>query len=155
MGKILLNNAFNLEYPDEFHVMDAEERSKLSFAASGDGECLQDDDRHIMISIAWQKLGGFTDLMLNAKDLAKNIRKGIQKLMGNYGYSFGGNLSRKIAGNRAEGFSYTYTAKDIAMYGEAYAMKSDKTVYYFYLYAREELKDESVDAWNKMLETIK
>ena len=73
MGKILLNNAFELEYPDGFHVMDEEEKKQLSFAKEAEGECLKDDEHHVMISIAWQKLGGFTDLMLNSRDFAKNV----------------------------------------------------------------------------------
>ena len=80
MGTLTLNNTFEIEYPDDFHVLTGEERSRMNFAKEGEGECLEAKDRHIIISIAWQKLGGFTDLMLNSRDFAKNVRGSIRKL---------------------------------------------------------------------------
>ena len=155
MGKILLNNAFELEYPDGFHVMDEEEKKQLSFAKEAEGECLKDDERHVMISIAWQKLGGFTDLMLNSRDFAKNVKGSIKKLLKASGFAEKGNLSRKIAGLKSDGFAYTYNTPSRAMYGETHTFKNDKYVYYFYYYAREDEKEINAPVWEQILDSVK
>ena len=38
------------------------------------------------------------------------------------------------------------------MYGESYALKDGRTLYYFHLYARQELKEESLPLWRQLLE---
>ena len=155
MGTLTLNNTFEIEYPDDFHVLTGEERSRMNFAKEGEGECLEAKDRHIIISIAWQKLGGFTDLMRNSRDFAKNVRGSIRKLMRSQGYTDGQKLSRKIAGLRADGFTYTYSVKDKGMYGETYTFKNDKYVYYLYYYSRQELADDNAAVWQQMIDSIR
>ena len=40
------------------------------------------------------------------------------------------------------------------MMGESYVLKSGKTLYYFHLYAREALEEESLACWETMLDSL-
>ena len=48
---MLLNQELNLTVPEGFRELTGEERSKLNFIEDGEGCCLQDAGRHIMISV--------------------------------------------------------------------------------------------------------
>ena len=50
-----LNQELNLNVPEGFHVLSEAERMRLNFIADGEGCCLQDAERHIMISVGWKK----------------------------------------------------------------------------------------------------
>ena len=93
--------------------------------------------------------------MLNAGDLAKNSEKTIRKAMQNMGYRCRGFEKRQIAGNRAEGFGYEYSAQGVEMLGETYVTKIEKTIYYLNFYNRRECETETAAVWEQILETVK
>ena len=155
MEDILLNNSLKLPCPEGFHVMDDEERSELNIKGNGPGVCLSNPERHIIVSIGWQQVGGLTSLLLKSGDIVKNSEKAIRKSMQSYGYQLEGFLQRSIAGNKADGFAYTYEAKEIPMYGQSCAMKIGKVFYYFHFYARQAFREESLEIWEEILDSVR
>lgn len=151
---MLLNNELVMECPEGFHVMTEEERGKINLLEDGQWVGLSDPDRHMMITIGWKELGGIMAKLMSGKSLAENIEKQISKGMAAFGYESEGSRERQIAGMDAAGFGYKYAAQGIDMVGEAYAAKKNKTAYYFYLYAREELKSESLAVWEEFLRSL-
>lgn len=151
MNEPLQCNALTVTYPDGFHVMTPEERRALQYAASGEGECLRDEERHIIVSIGWKPLGGLLNLLFSVRDAAKNMEQQIGRLMQPFGWQCTGKLQKRIDGAAAEGFGYTYKAKDTAMYAQSLAVKHGKTIYYLHVYVRAALKDESLAVWNELL----
>ena len=123
----------------------------MRFTEEGQGECLSDPERHMIVSAAWKKIGGFSALLLNDKDLTKQMERNIGSSMRVFGYRAGGAVKRTVGGRQAEGFCYTYIAQDTAMYGESLVLRSGKTLYYFHLYAREALKEDSLPVWEALL----
>ena len=115
MDSVILNDELKLAYPEGFHVLSAEEMDRMQFLEKGAGICLSDPERHILISVGWKRPGVLAGLMLNAGDLAKNSEKTIRKAMQNMGYRCRGFEKRQIAGNRAEGFGYEYSAQGVEM----------------------------------------
>ena len=69
MEDVLLNNSLKLPCPEGFHVMDDEERSELNIMGNGPGVCLSNPERHIIVSIGWQQVGGLTSLLLKSGDI--------------------------------------------------------------------------------------
>ena len=73
METALLNNELNFSYPEGFHVMDQAELSAYNFYAAAPGWCINDPDRHIMVSVAWKQAPGLFAKMLKVKDVASMV----------------------------------------------------------------------------------
>ena len=54
MGSTQLNNEMNLQYPDGFKIMSEEELRKHKFYEEAPGFCINDPDRHIVLSVSWR-----------------------------------------------------------------------------------------------------
>lgn len=152
---LILNDHLTLCLPDGFHTMDEAERKKLAFYGDGPCEAIADPDRHIVVSIGWKLPGGFLSMLLSAKDIAKDMEKKLSQPMRSYGWRTGSVLTKVVDGEKAEGFSYEYEVQGIRMYGESYALKRGKTLYYLHFYARKALKNESLEVWDAILGSMK
>ena len=147
---VTLNDRLKLTFPEGFQVMDKAKREKLHFLEEGPGQALSDPDRHIIVTVSWKK-SAFSALLLSAADAARSMESKIRKPMQAYGYRSGGFASRTVGGEKAEGFSYAYDAGGAGMVGESLVLKHGKVFYYLHIYAREALKDESMEVWNGIL----
>ena len=148
---LLLDSELKMYCPDGFHVLDAEERRRIRFSEEGPGYCLSDPERHILVSVAWKKINWFSALVLSSHDLVKKSEAAVSQSMQPFGYESGGKVSRTVAGKECAGFCYTYTAQDTVMYGESLVLRHGRTVYYFHLYARDSLREESLPVWKDFL----
>ena len=155
MNTITLNNEMTLTFPDSFRVMDASEREKLNFIEEGQGECLQDKEHHILISIGWKPLGAFISFLIGTKDAAKNMKLAIRNAMQQYGFTDNGSRQISLVQETAEGFCYEYEAQSIPMYGESYVVKHSKTFYYLNCYGRQESKEECKEIWYDILASVR
>ena len=151
MNEITLNDRVKLIYPEGFRLLSEEERGRLRMLEEGPGLSLSDPARHMLLSLGWTRLNPLSGL-LGAYDLAKNMESRVSRAMAPYGYRREGFGSRNVGGREASGFRYEYTAENVPMYGESYALKEGRTLYYFHLYARQELKEESLPLWGRLLE---
>ena len=55
--KKLLNEELNLACPEGFREMDQAERAKLNMLKDGEGVCLTDPARHLVLSVGWKRTG--------------------------------------------------------------------------------------------------
>lgn len=150
-----LNNEMILTCPEGFHVMDGEELSRLNFLKKGDGECLSDPDRHIIISIGWRKAKGFSHFRVKAEEIAHHDEKLIARSMKDLSYCLDDFRTGEIGGEKFGGFRYTYVAQSIGMIAESIVLKHNKTFYYLHIYTREALKTENLRLWEEMLQGIR
>ena len=153
MEKILLNGELEFCYPDSFHIMDYEEKRKLTFLEKGPGEVFSDPENHITISIGWTKAGGISSKLLNSYDLIKNSESRIKKAMRPYGYELEKMFSADIGGAPADAIRYIYNAQGIGMVGEVWCVKIARNIYYFNFYYRQELREESLEILREMRRT--
>ncbi len=140
-----------LSYSEDFSVMDASERARLRFTEAGEGVCLTAPERHILISVAWKRTDPLLPRLLGSRELAAWTSKKVEKPMAFPDYKAGGLLRRNVGGRPLDGFSYTYTANDIPMYGETLTVRIGRILYYFHLYARQALKEDSLPIWENFL----
>ena len=152
---ITVNQSLEVSCPEGFHVMDAEERSKISFYGGGECECLSDPDRHMVVCIGWKPLPALAALMLGAADAAKDMEKKVRKPMQPFGYTFLRNEKTSLDGEATHGFAYEYNAQGTAMVGESFACRKSKTMYYLHVYYRKELETESAPVWKEILASMK
>ena len=141
MKSMLISGVMTLHYPDSFHEMSRQELADAQFLNDEKGMCISDPDSHILISVGYQQINGFSALMLSGKDIAVKDEKIIGRRIRDLGYQREGFLRRKASGKTAEGFGYTYDKNGIRMYGEYLIIKNGRTLCYLYLYTRNELKE--------------
>ena len=144
MGRTQLNKELNLSYPDEFKVLSGEDLKQYKFFEEAPGFCINDAERHIMISISWRQANPFVAMLAGTADIARNMEAKIRKPMSKYGYHLEEFMTRQIGGKAADGYRYTYRVQGIGMVGETLSVKSGSNFYYIHSYFREELREESL-----------
>ena len=132
-----------LNFPDGFTLMGDEEQKELNIANKGDQcICLKDENRHIVVSTAHQKLNSFGAMMLNSSSIAGRMEKQVAGLMKKTAYRPMGKTERSFAYGKAAGFACSYEAEGVPMYGESYVLKDGKDCYYLHFYMREKDRDK-------------
>ena len=155
MERILLNDELTMICPDGFRILSKEEMDRMQFLEDGPCVCLSDPERHLLASVGWKRPGPLAGLLLNARDLAKNMEKTVQSSLRSAGYHCRGFDTKQIAGNRSEGFSYEYSAQGTEMAGMSYVTKIAGTIYYFNFYARAEGEALALPIWDEMLGSVR
>ncbi len=141
-----------LSWPDGFHVMDQAEWSKLKLLASGESAGLSDPERHIIVTVGYRQVNGFSAALLSGRDLAKNMEKQIRKSMISLDYTFTGFHRKTVGGKAAEGFRYSYISNGVSMTGESFVIKNRRELYYLHVYMRTELLESSLTVWEGILD---
>jgi len=144
MGNIELNNDLKLSYPDGFHVMTEEELKKYKYFEGAPGFCIEDPERHIIISVSWRQANPFVAMIAGTADVARNMEARIRKPMKKFGYKPEGFIRRDVGGRAADGFRYTYQVQEIVMKGESLSVKNGSNFYYIHSYFRDALREESL-----------
>lgn len=146
-----LNGELEITCPEGFREMDASERAGLQFLEDRPGVCLNDAQRHMIVTVGWKKPNLLLRLLLNGKDIAKGMEANIWKAMRPYGYRLEGYTLRRPGDREAHGVRFTYTAQGVDMYSESCVVKYHDTLYYFNLYTRTERKAENLGVWEQLL----
>ena len=153
METALLNNELNLAYPDGFRVMSKEELSGYNFYSEAPGWCVNDAERHIMVSVSWKQVPSLFAKMLKVKDVAKSMEGQMAQAMKAFQYKLVEFTARTPGGKEAEGFRYDYTVQDTGMSGESLCVKNRNTFYYLHFYYRTALKEESMAVVDEILQS--
>ena len=151
MKDLLINNTYRLSYPESFFVMDPEERSRQNFLETGPGVCLSDPDKHILISIAWKKVGKLWYSLLKTKDLKKAMEACTVKPMQAFQIRTEEACEVTFCGIETGGFGFSYQVQDTDMAGRSYVMKDEGTLWYFHCYVREENREEGFRLFAEIL----
>ncbi len=152
---MLLNGELEVDFPDGFHELSAEETGKLKLTEAGPGVVLSDPERHIMVSVGWKKIGALAGLLLNEGDLAGKMEKSLESSMAQFGYQAIGKPKKNLGGETAQGICYRYVTQGIGMQGESLVLKHKKTLYYFHYYTRETLAEEDRPVWEQVLGSVR
>ena len=155
MNDLKITDELHMEYPDTFHVMDEKEKESLNSMTGDDFVGLSDPESHVIVTVGYKANVGLAAKLLSAKDIAKNIEKQIAKPMMIYSYARGRFKNTGIGGIAASGFDYSYEVQGIVMLGESYVVKKDKTIYYFNMYTRDNMKAKNLSTWEDMLKQVR
>ncbi len=154
MKEIIIDDLI-LYYDDDFSLIGEEETKQMKFYGDSQGICIRNNEKHMIVTIGSKKINGFSNLLLNNKDLAKLTQEDIARAMRPYGYEKTADLLEYADGQEMRGFAYDYVVEKVPMYGEAYVTKKDKKIYYLYLYVRQECKGNGIALWKKMIGELK
>ena len=148
----LFNNRMKLRFPEGFRMFSEEEMKKQNFLKEGTGNCLKDEERHILVSVAWKK-AGLLSLLAEPSEAVRSMEKQIAAPMKDYGYVLEDFMNKRVGDTDLYGFRYSYRAQDIGMTGESFILKKDKVFYYLHVYYRTELT-ESRKTWDDILSSL-
>ncbi len=151
MSELKITDELNMTYPDSFHVMGEKERANLNSMTGDDFVGLSDPEANMIVTVGYKANVGFAAKLLSAKDMAKNMEKQIAKPMMIYSYARGRFKETQIGGISGYGFDYSYEVQGLVMIGESYVVKRDKSVYYFNMYSRDNMKTKNLSTWEDML----
>ena len=131
--------------------MGEDEKASLKVLGEGPGEVFSDPGRHIVLSVGWKPPGWLAALILNTKDISKNMRINLLKALQPCGCREKELLSTEVGGKKAEGLAYEYESRGIRMLGRSCVVKSGKMLYFFHFYVRKELEAESLPVCDAIL----
>ena len=155
MENIALNNALTLSFPDGFRRLTEAETNKLTFIEAGEGVCLRDEARHILVSLGYKKVGLLPRLTLDSVDVAKASQARVAAAMKAYGYGQLRWQNGRMDGKKACGFRYTYQAQGVDMAGDCCVVKDGGVIYYLNAYVREAGQEESFRLWEEILDAAR
>ena len=145
-----MNDTLSLTFPDGFEKLDEAQLQQLRAMKSRPGICLRDEEKHIIVSLAY-KGAGILSWVLNGKDLVKSAQSRLAAAMRRFGYRLTGYEERRIGSKPAQSFQYAYVAQGIGMRGECCAIKEGKAIYYLHFYVRETYMEEGFRLWKQIL----
>ncbi len=154
MKEIIIDDLI-LYYDDDFSLIGEEETMQMKFYGDSTGICIRNEKKHMIVTIGSKKINGFSNLLLNNKDLVNLTQEDIARAMRPYDYKLASSLMETADGQEMRGFAYDYIAEGVPMYGEAYVAKKDRKIYYLYLYVRQECKEDGIGLWKKMIGDLK
>ena len=145
-----MNDTLSLTFPDGFEKLDEAQLQQLRAMKSSPGICLRDEEKHIIVSLAY-KGAGILSWVLNGKDLVKSAQSRLAAAMRRFGYRLTGYEDRRVGSKTARSFQYTYTAQGIGMKAECCVIKEEKAIYYLHFYVRESYAEEGIRLWKQVL----
>jgi hypothetical protein len=86
MELVILNDQLHLNLPEGFRVLREEERKAMATIDEPPAWCVRNEERHLVISAYWRKIGMLPALLINEKDIIRNVEQTIAKTMSQYGY---------------------------------------------------------------------
>ena len=148
-------NQMTGDVPLPLHLMDEEERRTLPVAGDAEWIGLSAPEIHMIVTAGWKHLGGFAGTILSTRDIAKETEKSIRRALAAFGYEAAGFQERRIGTQKAEGFRYTYTVRNIAMTAETWIVKTGRDLYELHFYGRTETLDECLSVWEELLASVR
>ena len=152
MEKVCINGRIELELPDGFHVLDETEKKDFELAAAGEYVAFSDPQGHILATVGCRNIG-IASFLIGTNDAARSAERQIGDAMQGFRYEFTGFVDRTIAGRPSRGFGYTYVSEGTEMSGETCVMKSGKFLYFFNIYYRRSLGENSLKVWKEILDS--
>lgn len=152
MTSIMINEELSLRYPEGFHVMDEEETQRF-FTTTENRKSIYDDNRHILISVAWTK-PGVLNYLTDAKTILHQAESGMKK--GLQDYRRVDSCQSRIDGKQARGVCYEFTAhgSDIDQCGELAVFRAGNKFYALTFVARKDGIEESRAVFREIVQSI-
>ena len=154
MERILLNNELELTCPDGFRSLDQEEMKKFTFANEQPGCVLESEEQHMIVSLAWHRIGILLSLLFSPREMAGKMAEYIAKADKDYNHRQGEFFDRTIDGSKASGFDYSYTAQNIEMESRMIVAKRGRNLYCIYFYFRKALHQQSVQLMEEIISSM-
>ena len=152
MTVMTINNELTMQYPDGFREMGAEETERF-FTSARNRQSIYDEERHILISVAWTK-PGFLNRLTNVKTILYQAEGGMKNGLQDYRrVDF---YQSRIDGRKTRGICFEFTAhgSEIAQCGELAVIDAGDKFYALTFVAREEGIKESRAVFREIAQSL-
>ena len=121
---------------------------------AGDSLYLTLEESRLIVSMGWKEVNALAGILLHVIPPVASMEAAVNQSMAGYGFRRETRLTRQIAGQKAEGFRYTYTAGDNPMVGESYVIRQGRSLTFFHAYFAAALRDQALARWNQLLDAV-
>ena len=154
MTQITVAGNLTLDLPEGFTVMEKDEAQR-AFALKSD--CVwaaRDRERHIVFSCIWKDSSALLGKLTTLNSLIEHVERGIRAAYKQDGYNTDKRFEAQIAGQKAKGFSFSYTIGETGQCGEAVVFKDGNRTYTLYYYTRPALLEGNQEVRDALFESI-
>ena len=156
MSRETINGAVEVEVPDGFYVMSAEELRQVYQSDDPNRWGIWDKERHIMMTVIWKAYSGLAGLFLSdLKAVCKKNEQLSSKGYAGHGYRCDGFFSLSVDGQPAEGYRFSYRVEDVEQSAETILFRHGKTIYSVTFVGRAENKAADQDVFAGIIAGIR
>jgi len=156
MSREVINGTVEIEVPDGFHVMSAEELRQAYRNEDPNRWGMWDKERHIIVTVMWKAYRGLLGLFLSdLKEVCKKNEQLNSKGYAGHGYRCDGFFSLSVDGQQAEGYRFSYRVGDAEQSAETILMRQGKTIYSVTFAGRAENKAADQDVFAGIIAGIR
>ena len=148
---VSIDNKLEMVLPEGFRKLSDKELRDRGAKLSDEGMVFWAEEEHVILQVFWKKLplfGQNTPIEKSVDIVAQKHKKLVP------GCSEPAKLEGTVAGLKAAGFSYKYTADATEQRTIYYGINYDKKVYGFSCTMRDENSDRDTEAFNSILKSV-
>ncbi len=150
----IINNEISIGVPDGFHIMSAEELTKVYISSDPKRWGIWDNDRHVIITVLWQDLNAFTSMLADIDATAVKNEQLTRKGYEGHDYAMEGFHGAQICGSHARGYSFTYRIQDITQHVSTLLFKVNKRIYSINCIGRNENREQDHELFEEVLKSV-
>ena len=125
-----INGTVEIEVPDGFYIMSAEELRQVYQSEDPNRWGMRDKERHIIITVMWKAYHVLSGLFLSdLKAVCKKNEQLSSKGYAGHDYRCDGFFSLSVNGQPAEGYRFSYRVEDAEQSAETILIRQGKTIY--------------------------
>lgn len=155
MTKEVINEKIALEIPEGFQVMSADDLYKLYQENNFDRWGIWNRDRHIVITVSWQRVPALLSVLADVKSIAKRNQQLAAKGYAGHNYREEGLFSAEAENVHLEGYRFSYDLQNFRQKAETLLMKYEKMIYNFTCVSREESAAEGSELFRNLIAGMK
>ena len=150
----IINQEISIGVPDGFHIMSAEELTKVYVTSDPKRWGIWDQDRHVIITVLWQDLNALTAMLADIDAAAVRNEQMTKKGYEGHGYALEGFRDAQISGHHARGYSFTYDIQDVHQHVATLLFKAGKRIYSINCIGRNENCEADQKLFEDVLKTV-
>ena len=144
MNQTTINDEIRITLPEEFHLMDPEEKKRIYAMSAVTPEwSARDAQRHMLISVSWKRTNAVLASMACSMDGAKGYEKRVRVVLRERNYRFGEYLKEELGEKTAFGFTFRYQGNEGELLNRTMMVRSGGCIYYLTSQIRADGEDES------------
>ena len=155
MNRIEINNELLLPCPDGFTDMTREDLDRVYTSGSPGRAGIRDAERHVMITVLWQRYNAVLAWLADIKSLARRNEQLSRKGYADHDYRLDGFFGREVWGLSGEGYHFTYRVEDTGQEAWTLLIKKGSTVYSLNCVGRPENHDANQAVFEEILDGVK
>ena len=131
MNLTMINDEIRIALPEEFHLMDPEEKKRIYAMSAVTPEwSVHDAERHMLFSASWKRMNIILAAMACSMDGAKGLEKRMRIALRDRNYRFGEYVKDELGEKKAYGFTFRYQGQEGELLNRTIMVRNGGCIYY-------------------------